>query len=46
VAAIVPTSKEKDREHEADAEFRAFLDELSRRPAQNLPRATRDDMYD
>lgn len=46
VAEIVPTSQEKDGDREADADFRAFLDELSRRPAQNLPRATRDDMYD
>jgi prevent-host-death family protein len=46
VATIAPMNAEKGNEREADADFFAFLDELSRRPAQNLPKPSRDDMYD
>ena len=47
VAELIPSEpKKSEAERKEDEMFRAFLDDLSRRPAQNLPRATRDDMYD
>lgn len=46
VATIAPAPQKDEAEHEAEADFFGFLAELARRPAQNLPKASRDDMYD
>jgi prevent-host-death family protein len=47
VAEIVPaTTSTKADEAEQDAAVEAFFVELAQRPAENFPRATRDDMYD
>ena len=47
VAEIVPFSQKDERsEEQRVADFRAFLKRLAEKPALNLPKATRDEMYE
>lgn len=46
VAEISPVESEAANNIEKEIAHKAFLDELRRRPVLNLPRATRDEMYE
>jgi prevent-host-death family protein len=48
VAEIGPSTENHDTEagQEKQRDFERFLDELRARPVMNLPRATRDEMYE
>lgn len=47
VARMIPAEKrDKAAEARKKKEWEAFLERLRRKPALNLPRVTRDEMYD